>query len=184
MLDYVLKHTNNFILATTLLVAFWLSNAETVSAISELQNVGEGTRRMSLSTSEEDMLARTLLGECGRCSDAEVKAIGHVVLNRLRSGRYGDRIADVVTYKRRGVYHFTCWDPRFDLNEAVGRHVDRSRAYNRMRGLAGDIWQDDVDPTAGAVDYFHPAAFKPRGGQPNWTKHRVGLRIGGAVFYR
>ena len=147
------------------------------------ESVGTATQRKSLDRASLETMSRTLLGECGRCGDDEIKAIGHVILNRLKSGRYGHEIADVVTYKRKGVYAFSTWDPRW-RNEAAGPHVDRSKAFIRAWGLAEAVWQEERDPTGGAVNFYHPASMKIRNSVPHWAKHRKGLRIGGAIFFR
>ena len=175
-----MRYVNDIILCIAAAIALFCADAP--AALEE--RTGEATQRKSLPRDERTMLARTLLSECGRCGDAEVKAIGWVIKNRLRSGRYGDEIGDVVLFQRRGVYAFTGWDPRYGRNEAIGAHVDRSRAYARMLRLADAVWQEEKDPTGNAVDYWHPASFKPRGGRPYWVKNRVAIKIGGALFYR
>ena len=182
MLTRIFNQTNNVILGV--IVAFLvLWNIAYPGDFEPRERSGTATQRKSLDRASLETMSRTLLGECGRCGDAEIKAIGHVILNRLRSGRYGEEITDVVTFKRKGVYHFATWDPRW-RNEATGRHVDRSKAFARMKRLAADIWQEKSDPTGGAVNFFHPRAMQPVGSVPYWTKHRKGVRIGGAIFFR
>jgi len=151
----------------------------------ERSRPGEATRRKSLPRWEVELFARTLLGECGRCSDAEVLAISRVILNRHESGRWGREIGDVVTFERNGTYAFSTWDPRQNKLEAVGAHVDRSPAFARMKELASRAWQthrSTPDPTCGAVHFYHPSSMRPMGRVPRWAKGKRTKKIGSAVF--
>ena len=175
-----MRYVNDIILCIAAAVALFCAGAP--AALEERS--GEATQRKSLPRAEMELFGRTLLGECGRCEEREIRAIGHVILNRLKTGAYGHEIADVVLFKRRGVYAFSTWDPRQNKREATGRHVDRSAAFARAKRIAAEVWQEEEDPTGNAVDYWHPASFKPRGGRPYWVKNRVAIKIGGALFYR
>lgn len=177
MLREIEQNTNNFIIGLTVIVLVVLALAGVEP------EPPEAAPRAPLPEWERQMFARTLLGECGRCDDREVRWIAHVVLNRLRSGRYGEEIGDVVTYRRRGVYHFATWDPAQNRLEATGPHVDRSRAFRRMLAIADAAWQEP-DPTGGATNFYHPRSMVPRGRVPRWAKGRAGVRVGGAVFFR
>lgn len=179
-----MRHINNIILAVTLLVTIWVRDPETVAGFLEIENAGSGDRVKSLDRGNAEMMARTLLGECAKCGDDELRWIGHVILNRWRSGRYGDEIMDVVTFKRGGVYAFSCWNPRLNKREVTGAHVDRSGAFRRMLGIVETVWQERIDPTSGAVDFYHPAGMKPAHSVPKWALNRVGHRVGGAIFFR
>lgn len=179
MLSLIGRHANNAIGAVFVVVfVIW--------QLAYPNDFGPQERplRVTLPESERQMFARTLLGECGRCGDEELRWIGHVILNRLKSRRYGEEIADVVTFQRRGIYHFSTWDPRQNKLETVGAHVDGSVAFKRMLRLADGIWHEAEDPTGGAVNFYHPAAMRPIGRVPSWAKGREGITIGGAVFFR
>lgn len=154
-------------------------------SLHERSKPGEATRRKSLPRWEVELFARTLLGECGRCGDAEVLAISRVILNRHETGRWGHEIGDVVTFERSGVYAFSTWDTRQNKWEAVGSHVDRSPAFARMKDLASRAWQthhSTPDPTCGAVHFYHPSAMRPVGRVPKWAKGKRTKKIGSAVF--
>lgn len=164
--------------------------AEEQSAMLALErsNPGEGTRRKSMNYEDHVFFARTLVGECGRCSDLELTAIAYVIVNRLDSGRWGSTISDVVLYSRGSAFAFTTWDPKNgNLNEAAGYHVMRSKPFAKAWTIAETVWQDPLrkaDPTNGATHYWHPDAMKIRGATPRWAKNKPYHQIGGARFTR
>ena len=51
----------------------------------------------------EHFLALVMLGEAAHQSDAEVRAIVGVVLNRWQSGAYGTTLEETLMFNRRGV---------------------------------------------------------------------------------
>lgn len=183
MLKAIADNANNFILACFLLTLVWLNDADTVEGMAEINSVGEATRHRSLTETDIQALARTLVGECARCGDEEVRWIAHVVVNRLKSGRYGDEILDVVTFRRGKAYAFSTWDPRENKSDVTGAHVDRSTAFGRMRNIAREVWFED-DPTGGATEFYHPASMRPALRVPKWARGRHGVAVGGAIFFR
>ena len=52
-------------------------------------------------TEERDYLIRTLVFEASGETEIGMAAVAHVILNRKRSGRWGDKIQDVVTYPQQ-----------------------------------------------------------------------------------
>lgn len=173
-----MRHLNNIILAGVVLAAVLANLVDKPDP-----RLTDRPKRPPLSSGELGMVARTLLGECGKCGDTEVRWIAHVIYNRLDSGRYGSDIVDVVTFQRDGVYQFSTWDKRLNKASIVAAGVENTRAFRRMVRLAELAWQEVDDPTEGAVNFFHPASMKPLGSVPKWAHDRVGRAVAGAVFF-
>ena len=80
-------------------------------------------------------LALTIWGEARSEERAGMLAVGNVMMNRMREGRWGDSIQSVVTANRvsqtsgKTVYQFSCWG---DTNRA-----SMMRMYELDRRLAG-----------------------------------------------
>lgn len=130
----------------------------------------------------EHLLTLVLLGEVAHRSDAEVRAVIGVVLNRLESGRYGDTLESVLMYQRHGVYAFTCLDPvRASPSRNVwARHLPRTREYRRLHALVHDTIERGVNHNF--THYWHPEGMVPLGAVPRWARGRVATRIGSAMF--
>lgn len=173
-----MRHLNNIILAAVVLAAV-LANLVDKSD----PRLTDKPKRPPLPRGELEMVARTLLGECGKCGDTEIRWIAHVIYNRLDSGRYGSDLVDVVTFQRRGVYHFSTWDKRLNKAAIVAPGVESTAAFRRVARLAELAWKEEQDPTGGAVHFFHPASMKPLGRVPNWARDRVGKAVAGAIFF-
>jgi len=125
-----------------------------------------------------DYLIRTVAFEAGGESELGKAAVAHVVLNRVRSGKWGDSVEDVVkapwqfepwTTRRKELEKLHPFDPRFQKAARVTDAV-----------LAGEM----PDPTAGATHFLNPVVVrKRRGGTlPLWAR-RKGQPIGRHVFY-
>jgi len=157
-----------------------------VLARSPIETVGVGERRKSLPREEIDILARGLLGEAARQSDAEVRAIVRVVLNRWESGRYGSTITDVMLHRtcrgpNRCTWAFTAFDPRRADQELVwGDRVKSTRAFKRMTRLVELEWQSR-DGHAW-MNYWHPHAMPKHRRTPRWAKGKRATKVGSAMF--
>lgn len=125
-----------------------------------------------------DYLIRTIAFEAEGESELGKAAVAYVVLNRVRSGKWGSSVEDVVT----SPWQFEPWmtrpqelkrlhpfDPRFQKAERIADAV-----------LAGEI----PDPTAGATHFLNPVVVRQRrgGSLPLWARKR-GQPIGRHVFY-
>lgn len=123
---------------------------------------------------ERDLLVRTVLGEAGGEPDEGQRAVAAVVLNRLRSGEYGDSIADVILQPNA----FEAWS---HPSESMAYAAD-TPAYQRA-SRAIDMVELGNDPTNGAVNFLNPDLQAQMGrAQPKWATGD-GQRIGRHVFY-
>ena len=136
-------------------------------------------RREAFYTLEErDYLIRTIAFEAPRETDLGKAAVAHVILNRKKSGRWGDNIMDVVTRP----WQFEPWMTRRKEIEELSPNDRRYQKASRIADavLAGHI----PDPTAGATHFLNPTIVRQRhgGSLPSWANSE-GLSIGRHTFY-
>ena len=104
-------------------------------------------------------------------------AVAHVVLNRERSGRWGESIREVVTRP----WQFEPWmtgASRWRLSPSDPRYRDAARIADAV--LSGEF----PDPTAGATHFLNPTIVRKRrgGSLPEWARGE-GQPIGQHTFY-
>ena len=127
---------------------------------------------------ERDYLIKTIAFEASGEPEVAKIAVGYVILNRKKSGRWGDNIKDVVTHpgqfepwmtRRREIEGLSPNDPRY-----------RSAAVIADAVLSGRT----PDPTAGATHFLNPTIVRERrgGSLPPWARGE-GLSIGKHTFY-
>jgi len=127
---------------------------------------------------ERDYLIRTLAFEASGETEVGKVAVAYVVLNRKRSGRWGDNIKAVVTSpgqfepwmtRRREIEGLSPNDPRYQSAAIIADAV-----------LSGQT----PDPTAGATYFLNPIIVRERrgGSLPSWARGE-GQPIGRHTFY-
>ena len=127
---------------------------------------------------ERDYLIRTIVFEASGETEAGKLAVAYVVLNRKRSGRWGNDIKAVVTHpgqiepwmtKRRQIERLSPKDPRYKRAAIIADAV--------LSGVARD-------PTAGATHFLNPIIVRERrgGSLPLWARGK-GRQIGRHTFY-
>lgn len=125
-----------------------------------------------------DYLIRTLVFEASGETEIGKVAVAHVILNRKRIGRWGFRIADVVT----SPWQFEPWMTRKDEIRALSRNDPRYRDAAEVADavLAGHV----SDPTRGATHFLNPVIVRDRrgGSLPAWA-NGDGQPFGRHVFY-
>lgn len=168
--------------------------------------------RLPLATRTEwAYLTLTIYGEA-RGLDAQGKqAVANVIMNRLRSGRWGRTIRDVVTKSRqndagRVVYQFSCWgddnkremermfandqaymallakDP--EAAEKFARSLSRNsdwKAFQEAKKIAWDVMNGKADDITRGANHYHAGSVSPR-----WVSAMtptVRASIGGHFFY-
>ena len=125
-----------------------------------------------------DYLIRTIVFEASGETEIGKAAVAHVILNRKRNGRWGERIQDVVTHP----WQFEPWMTRKDEIEKLSpndpRYLDAAKIADVV--LAGLI----QDPTSGATHFLNPVVVRQRrgGSLPSWADGD-GQPIGRHVFY-
>lgn len=133
---------------------------------------------MDLSPADRDLITRTVIGEAGNEPDEGKAAVTSVVLNRLRSGRYGNTASGVVLQPNA----FEPWSTRRGELLAID---PKSKAYQGARSIVDSVVAGDVpDPTGGATHFFAPAAQRQLNRpSPAWAATPMTARIGGHNFY-
>lgn len=136
---------------------------------------------MPLSDSDRDTMIRTIYGEAGDQSPIGQAAVGHVIFNRLASGRYGSTIPQVVYAPGQ----FEAWSGR---NPSLLRDMKALKPndpdYQRIGSVIDAVTSGAVpDPTGGMTHFVDEAVqSRRRGGLPDWASGN-GLRIGAHSFY-
>jgi spore germination cell wall hydrolase CwlJ-like protein len=125
-----------------------------------------------------DYLIRTLAFEAPHEPDLGKAAVVHVILNRMRSKRWGDNVKQVVTQR----WQFEPWMTRRKEMERLSPSDPRYRDAARIADavLAGAL----PDPTEGATHFLNPSVVRKRrgGSLPSWAQGE-GQEIGRHIFY-
>jgi spore germination cell wall hydrolase CwlJ-like protein len=126
-------------------------------------------------------MALTMWGEARGSGEEGMRAVGHVIDNRRRSGRHGGFATDTVSE----AYQFSCWNPG-DPNLRAIRNVDALASdshdalmWQAARRIAEEILSGrSADPTDGAL-FYHAASVAPL-----WSRGLPPVRrIGGHLFF-
>ena len=127
---------------------------------------------------ERDYLIRTIVFEASGEPEKGKAAVAFVILNRERSGRWGDNIEEVVTQP----WQFEPWMTRRREMENLSRDDPRYQSAARIADtvLSGQM----EDPTAGATHFLNPVIVRQRrgGSLPSWARGE-GQPIGRHTFY-
>lgn len=127
-------------------------------------------------------MALTMWGEARNGGEPAMRAVGHVIDNRRRSGAHGTYATETVSE----AWQFSAWN-RNDPNYSAMTNIDRLRPDSedhRMWVAAKRIAEEilsgaSADPTGGAL-FYHTAAVSPR-----WSAGLIPDRvIGGHLFFR
>lgn len=128
---------------------------------------------MTYSNWDEEVLARTLYGEARGEKREGIEAVAAVIMNRLKSGRWGKRAASVCLARKQ----FSCWDdPNRDKMAAVD---STDAAFVLCQEVALLALTDNLaDPTHGSLHYCVESL------SPYWAHGKVPVCIIGAhAFY-
>ncbi|MES1158611.1 MAG: cell wall hydrolase [Terricaulis silvestris] len=134
-----------------------------------------------IAESDVHLLAATAWAEARSEGEVGMRAVAHVVVNRVGSPRFGDSLEEVVLHPRQ----FSSWNAN-DPNRPLALHPEqyaRSGAnrttWETAQEVAREVLQHrSVDPTNGAL-FYHAGSINPY-----WANSGVGKRvIGHHVFY-
>ena len=142
------------------------------SAAFTLFSRGESTTISSYNLEDRDYLIRTVAFEAANEPSLGKAAVAHVVLNRKKSGRWGDQIKKIVTQP----WQFEPWMTR--RNEIEELSPDDPR-YRKAARIADAVLDGDIpDPTSGATHFLNEAIVRQRrgGSLPRWARRRTGNR--------
>ncbi|HYJ82640.1 MAG TPA: cell wall hydrolase [Allosphingosinicella sp.] len=126
-------------------------------------------------------MALTMWGEARNGGEPAMRAVGHVIDNRRRSGAHGAYASETVSE----AWQFSAWN-RNDPNYPAMMNIDRLRPdsgdhamWLTARRVAAEILSGaSQDPTGGAL-FYHTAAVSPR-----WSAGLAPVRvIGGHLFF-
>jgi len=152
------------------------ATAETVGVILPISELGPAIP--SYDAEARDYLIRTIVFEASGEPERGKAAVAFVVLNRERSGRWGDNIEEVVTQP----WQFEPWMTRRREIEKLSREDPRYQSAARIADivLSGQM----SDPTAGATHFLNPVIVRQRrgGSLPSWARGE-GKPIGRHTFY-
>jgi N-acetylmuramoyl-L-alanine amidase len=127
-------------------------------------------------------MALTMWGEARNGGESAMRAVGHVIDNRRRSGAHGTYATETVSE----AWQFSAWN-RNDPNYSAMMNIDRlrpdsddQRMWVAAKRVAEEILSGaSADPTGGAL-FYHTAAVAPR-----WSAGLAPVRvIGGHLFFR
>ena len=152
-------NTTLLIIALIVLVLFWGSE-----------------RRQAID--ERDYLIRIIAFEASGETEIGKIAVAYVVLNRKKSGRWGDNIKAVVTHPGQ----FEPWMTRRREIEGLSPNDPR---YQSAAIIADAVLSRQApDPTAGATHFLNPTIVRERrgGSLPSWARGE-GRPIGRHTFY-
>lgn len=145
-------------------------------------SMGPNTREAAivLDESEVRLLAATAWGEARSEGEDGMRAVAHVMVNRVGE-RFGQDLRTVI----RAPWQFSAWN-RGDPNRRLVQNPERYATS----GIALETWEtaqrvarevlsgQSVDPTGGAL-FYHTTAIRP-----SWSRYGEGRQVIGAhVFY-
>jgi spore germination cell wall hydrolase CwlJ-like protein len=128
---------------------------------------------------DRDYMIRTIVFEAADESEEGKIAVAYVILNRIKSGGWGDSIKDVVT----SPWQFEPWMTRREEMEKLSPDAP---SYKNAAQIADAVLAGQVpDPTAGAMYFLNPTVVRERrgGSLPSWAQGE-GQPIGNHTFYR
>jgi N-acetylmuramoyl-L-alanine amidase len=156
------------------IVSFVPSEQITAAAQPELQP-------MPVNEDEVRLLAATAWGEARSEGESGMRAVAHVMVNRV-GNRFGEDLATVILSPKQ----FSVWnrgDPNRRLVAGLYQHLDRysigGADWDTAQRVAREVLSgQSVDPTNGAL-FYHTRAIRPR-----WSRIGQGRQVIGAhVFY-
>lgn len=105
------------------------------------------------------------------------RAFSHVLVNRLRDGRWGKTLAEVVLKAEQ----FSCWNTKDPNRLRLAREPESNPVFEQIEKYLVDALNgEDDDPTNGAKWYFNPKLA-----MPSWANSLTKtVDIGNHSFYK
>jgi hypothetical protein len=140
----------------------------------------EIVQRKPVDEAEVRLLAATAWAEARSEGEAGMRAVAHVIVNRI-GPRFGGDVHSVV----RSPWQFSAWnrgDPNLPLAQNPERYARggiNKTSWERAKAIAREVLEGrSSDPTRGAL-FYHTRAVKPY-----WSRYGVGTQvIGQHIFY-
>ncbi|HWA00445.1 MAG TPA: cell wall hydrolase [Caulobacterales bacterium] len=143
--------------------------------------IAQAPRAPPIDPADVRLLAATAWAEARSEGEIGMRAVAHVVVNRVGEGRFGDSLNEVVLHPRQ----FSSWN-RDDPNRPLALHPERYArsgvnlaTWRVAQEVAREVLEGrSTDPTQGAL-FYHARSIRPY-----WASAGVGKRIiGHHVFY-
>jgi spore germination cell wall hydrolase CwlJ-like protein len=144
--------------------------------------VAEPVAAAEIDVVDAHWMALTMWGEARNGGESAMRAVGHVIDNRRRSGAHGTFATETVSE----AWQFSAWN-RNDPNYSAMLNIDKvrpdsedHRMWLTAKRVADEILSGaSADPTGGAL-FYHTAAVSPR-----WSSGLAPVRVvGGHLFFR
>lgn len=129
-------------------------------------------RHMSFAT---ELAARTIWQEARGEPEEGQKAVAHVIVNRLKDGRWGHSLASVCMWRKQ----FSGWNDDDPNRIAAVTLPDDNPALIRFRAFIDEALNGEPDPTFGATHYFNPKIVNPP-----WATGKTFVQIGNHRFIK
>jgi spore germination cell wall hydrolase CwlJ-like protein len=140
-----------------------------------------GGAGLSVDPDDADVMARTIMGEARGEPEQGKIAVGWVILNRAKSGKWFGGGGDIFAVCRKP-YQFSCWNPgdpnrSIITNASVGDPVFDQCLVAAQTVLGGSV----ADPTGEATHYFANYISTPAWAKP---PAKLTVQIGVHKFYK
>jgi hypothetical protein len=143
----------------------------------------DATQQIVLDETEVRLLAATVWGEARSEGEHGMRAVAHVMVNRI-GPRFGETLSTVILSPSQ----FSVWNRRDPNRRLVMNLVahpepytsgENAAAWEAAQRIAREVLSgQSADPTNGAL-FYHTRAVRPR-----WAPHGVGRQtIGAHIFY-
>ncbi len=128
-------------------------------------------------TFSEHVAIRTLWMEARGEPEAGQRAVAHVLVNRLKDGRWGHSLASVCLWP----YQFSGWIPSDPNIKTMAAVDDKDPMLAKLAGfLAEAVTGMASDPTQGATHYYAESMPNP----PVWSRDKPFIAIGRHRFFK
>lgn len=125
---------------------------------------------------QNDVAARTIYGEARGEGPAGMSAVAHVLLNRVKDGRWGSTLALVCM----APWQFSCWDASDPNRKVLLGLADDDQTLGYCVAALNAAEEGEADPTKGATHYY-AASIVP----PSWAATgTLTAKIGRHLFYK
>lgn len=132
-------------------------------------------------TEEENKLAlaRVIFGEArGELVEAQM-AVGHVVLNRLQSGRFAKNIAGVI-YQHRQFSSMNSGDPSCLIAHSIDFFEDNNKIAASIYKISSDLMDRKLSDNTKNATFFYNGHIS----SPKWSKNKIPtFQSGNLIFF-
>lgn len=130
-------------------------------------------------TFSRDIAARTLFAEARGEPPEGQRAVAHVLVNRVVSGKWGPNLASVCL----APYQFSAWNTKDPNRLAMAKLSDDDPLLLKLAAMIQAAATGEPDPTQNCTHYYNPDLVPI---PPDWTAPPSQLmgKIGSHLFYR